>query len=117
MAETPETPDPRDLILKFLHEQFTHLSPSGDDNAALLTLRTSDGRYVGDVRFSEQDVQTLSMALESILNYRDCTEENSRPDVAMPPLPVDDEPLPTADAKDVKDLLAGIESLVNGEQQ
>lgn len=108
-----ETPDPRDLILKFLHDQSTHLSPSGDDNAALLTLRTSDGRYVGDVRLSDEDVQTLSMALESVIAYRDCTEENSRPDMAMPPLPVDDEPLPDVTDKNVNELFTEVEAFLS----
>lgn len=115
-----EHPNPRDLALQYLFTQLCRLSPAGDDTAASMTLRTGTHQFVGDVHLSDEDVAALTIAVESLADAKVCTEENSRPglyaDPAMPPLPIDDEPLLDVDDKDVEELLREVDEYVHGEQ-
>ncbi|MFF1358777.1 hypothetical protein [Streptomyces sp. NPDC058297] len=99
-----EQPNPRDLALQFLFQQFARISPPGDDTAGRITIRTSDGTFVGDIRLSDSDVEALGITIESLANCKECTEESTEP-----------KPLEVGTA-DINSLLTQAEAFANGEQ-
>lgn len=104
MAEHEHTPE--ELAALELYHQLVNLTPEIDrgDRALLVTLRLPDGRYVGDVWLSTQDVADLADASVGLAAVRECG-----------PVPVG-EPLLDVDAADVNDLIAEAEAFLNGGQ-
>ncbi|HEX5567109.1 MAG TPA: hypothetical protein VFY14_09340 [Streptomyces sp.] len=65
---------PAELAALELYHQLANLSPDNGDRALLITLRMPNGRYVGDVWLSTQDVQDLADAgvgLAAVREYQD----------------------------------------------
>lgn len=85
-----------------LYQALKHMGPD-TDRALMATLRLPNGQYIGDVWLSTQDVQALSDGAVSIADYRNCSEEATRP--------------PALDASDkaVANVLAGFEALLKSE--
>ncbi|MFE6474634.1 hypothetical protein [Streptomyces rochei] len=70
---------PEELAALELYHQLANIS--GDDNRALMvTLRLPNGRYVGDVWLSKQDVADLSDACVGLAAVRDYTDATQLPD-------------------------------------
>ncbi|GHC37597.1 MULTISPECIES: hypothetical protein [Streptomyces rochei group] len=63
-----------------LYHQLLNVSPDNGDRALLITLRLPNGRYVGDVWLSKQDVADLSDACVGLAAVRDYTDATQLPD-------------------------------------
>ncbi len=87
---------PEELAALELYHQLINLSPDNGDRALMLTLRLPNGRYVGDVWLSQQDVQDLADASVGLAAVRD-HQTTHTPDAG--------EPLLDVDANDVNDLI------------
>ncbi|QKW31500.1 hypothetical protein HUT11_35650 (plasmid) [Streptomyces seoulensis] len=93
---------PEELAALELYHQLANLSPDNGDRALMVTLRLPNGRYVGDIWLSTQDVQDLadaSVGLAAVRDYDDATR------------------LPDADTVDMTAALAALENLANGGDQ
>lgn len=103
MAAAPKREE--HYLLQFVAEQLVNLSPTVPDGqmGGKLTVRTPDGAHVRDIILSTADLEALSLALETLQAYRECTEEATRPDAAL---------LPEVDAQDVTNTIAGLEQLL-----
>ncbi|CAL9648085.1 hypothetical protein [Streptomyces sp. enrichment culture] len=53
-------PDERDLLVFALYHALVSMSPDDGDQAGMVTLRLSDGRYVGDVWLSTEDLKRIT---------------------------------------------------------
>jgi hypothetical protein len=53
-------PDERDLLVFALYHALVASSPDDGDRAGMVTLRLSDGRYVGDVWLSTPDLKRIT---------------------------------------------------------
>jgi hypothetical protein len=53
-------PGERDLLVFALYHALVATSPNDGDRAGMVTLRLSDGRYVGDVWLSEADLKRIT---------------------------------------------------------
>ncbi|MFE1451981.1 hypothetical protein [Streptomyces olivaceoviridis] len=90
---------PEELAALELYHQLANLSPDNGERALMVTLRLPNGRYVGDVWLSKQDVPDLSDAcigLAAVREHQDATQ------------------LPDADNVDMDAALAALENLANG---
>ena len=102
--------DSRALAAHELFQQLLALSPGGHETALRLTVRLGDGRYVGDLLLSENDVAALNDALISLNAYRADLEAETAPtgDTTAP------EVLPDIDSSDVTAMVNALENLANG---
>lgn len=99
-----ETPNPQEMAALELYHQLVNLSADHDrgDNALLITLRLPNGRYVGDVWLTRQDVDDLadaSVGLAAVRDYQDTAQ------------------LPDPDSVDMEQALTALENLANGGEQ
>lgn len=93
---------PEELDALELYHQLVNLSPPNGDRALLVTLRLPNGRYVGDIWLSRQDVHDLTDASVGLAAVRE----------------VKDAGLPEVDGAEVAEALAALENLANrGEQK
>lgn len=53
-------PDERDLLVFALYQALLATSPDDGDRAGMVTLRLSNGSYVGDVWLSEPDLRRIA---------------------------------------------------------
>lgn len=93
---------PDELAAQELFQQLLALSPGIDETALRLTIRLGDGRYVGDLLLSANDVAALNDSLISLNAYRADTNPTQRP----AQLPIDDQ--------DITDMVNALEDLANG---
>lgn len=98
-----ETPNQQEMAALELYHQLVNLSADHDrdDNALMVTLRLPNGRYVGDIWLSKQDVDDLadaSVGLAAVRDYQDAVQ------------------LPDVDSVDMEQALAALENLANGDQ-
>jgi hypothetical protein len=63
-----------------LYHQLTNISPDNGERALLITLRLPNGRYIGDVWLSKQDVQDLADASVGLAAVREHEEATRLPD-------------------------------------
>ncbi|MGW3383342.1 hypothetical protein ACWDCO_24540 [Streptomyces albogriseolus] len=92
---------PEELAALELYHQLINLSPDDGDRALMVTLRLPNGRYVGDVWLSKQDVTDLADASVGLAAVRDYEQVN---------------PLPNPDSSDVlAQALTQLENLANGD--
>lgn len=96
-----EQPSAQELAALELYHQLVNLSPDSGERALMATLRLPNGRYVGDVWLTIQDVQDLADASVGLAAVR----EHQDADTA--------EPLLDVDAKDVADLIRETESFLS----
>jgi hypothetical protein len=54
--------------------------PHAGDLAGRLTLRGPDGGFIGEIRLTLTDIETLTLAATAVGDAANCTEETSRPD-------------------------------------
>jgi len=93
---------PQEMAALELYHQLVNLSPDNGDRALMITLRLPNGRYVGDVWLSKQDVDDLadaSIGLAAVREHQDATQ----PD-----------PIPDLNNEDLTKALAALENLANG---
>lgn len=100
MAESNEQPTSQELAALELYHQLVNLSPDNGDRALMATLRLPNGRYIGDVWLSTQDVQDLADASVGLAAVRDFQAA---------------EQLPDADDQAVEQALTQLENLANGD--
>ncbi len=91
---------PEELSALELYHQLLNF-PDNGDRALMVTLRLPNGRYVGDVWLSKQDIDDLSDACVGLSAVRDHELAH---------------PLPDADNVDMEQALAALEKHANGEQ-
>lgn len=91
---------PQELAALELYHQLVNLSPDNGDRALMLTLRLPNGRYVGDVWLSQQDVNDLADASVGLAAVRDHEQHN---------------PLPDPASTDIQQALTQLENLANGD--
>lgn len=91
---------PEELAALELYHQLLNLGPDNGDRTVMVTLRLPNGRYVGDVWLSKQDVDDLADATVGLAAVRDYEHAN---------------PLPDADSTDVEQALTQLENLANGD--
>jgi hypothetical protein len=91
---------PEELAALELYHQLVNLGPDNGDRALMLTLRLPNGRYVGDVWLSTQEVQDLADASVGLAALRDHEAASSLSD---------------ADDVDMAASLTALEDLANGE--
>jgi hypothetical protein len=91
---------PQELAALELYHQLVNLSPDNGDRALMVTLRLPNGRYVGDVWLSAQDVNDLADASVGLAAVRDHEQHNPLPDAASP---------------DIQQALTQLENLANGD--
>lgn len=77
---TNPTPDPHPAELTALYFALTGIGPDTGDLAGRLTLRGPDGGFIGEIRLTLTDIETLTHAATAIGDAVNCTEEGSRPD-------------------------------------
>lgn len=99
-----DQPNPQEMAALELYHQLVNLSADHDrgDNALLVTLRLPNGRYVGDIWLSKQDVDDLadaSVGLAAVRDYQDTA------------------PLPDPERVDMEQALAALEKHANGGEQ
>lgn len=99
--ERPEH-TPQELSALELYHQLVNLSPDDGDRALLVTLRLPNGRYVGDVWLSRQDVDDLADASVGLAAVRDLGGLEQ------------DIPLPDVDGVDLEQALTALENIANG---
>ncbi|MFF7476651.1 hypothetical protein [Streptomyces sp. NPDC008092] len=90
---------PEELAALELYHQLANLSDETADRALLLTLRMPNGRYVGDVWLSRQDVEGLT---DSSLGLAMVKADHGQ----------QAEPLLDVDANDIADVIAEAESFL-----
>ncbi|MFD8839826.1 hypothetical protein [Streptomyces griseofuscus] len=95
---------PEELAASALHQQLINLGPD-TDRALMLTLRLPNGRYVGDVWLSLEDVRALTDAGMGLAMVRETTD-------AAAPLQLDEDEVT---GQDVTNVIAGFEKLLGGE--
>lgn len=110
MADFDEQqPSSEDMAALELYHQLLNLSPDDGDRTLMVTLRTSTGRYVGDVWLSQPDTESLAdMLLHLNIRRADATE-------GLIPA----EPLPELDGDDagqVDAMVTALENIANGGQ-
>lgn len=71
---------PEELAALELYHQLLNLGPDNGDRTVLVTLRLPDGRYVGDVWLSKQDVNDLADATVGLAAVRDYEMAQPLPD-------------------------------------
>lgn len=59
-------PDERDLLVFALYYALVSTSPDDGNRAGMVTLRLSDGRYVGDVWLSTEDLKRITGQLSGV---------------------------------------------------
>jgi hypothetical protein len=91
---------PEELSALELYHQLINLSPDDGQRALLVTLRLPNGRYVGDVWLSKQDIDDLADASVGLAAVRDYELVN---------------PLSDAEKVDMEQALSVLENLANGE--
>ncbi|MFF8544803.1 hypothetical protein ACF060_31455 [Streptomyces werraensis] len=91
---------PEELAALELYHQLVNLSPDDGDRALMITLRLPNGRYVGDVWLSKQDVTDLADASVGLAAVRDYEQAN---------------PLPNPDSDVLAQALTQLENLANGD--
>jgi hypothetical protein len=91
---------PEELAAMELYHQLLNIGPDNGDRTVMVTLRLPNGRYVGDVWLSKQDVEALTDAAMGQAVMRDHME-------ATQP-----EPLLDVDAADINDLVAETEAFL-----
>lgn len=91
---------PQELAALELYHQLANLSPDNGDRALMVTLRLPNGRYVGDVWLSKQDVEQLAEAAVGLACVRDYTEAAGLPD---------------PDSVDMAAEITALEDLANGD--
>lgn len=100
--ERPEN-TPGELAALELYHQLVNLSPDNGDRALMVTLRLPNGRYVGDVWLSAQDVEDLAdagMGLAAVREHQEAVSVG--------------EPLLDVDANDIADMINEAEAFLNG---
>ncbi|MET8571879.1 hypothetical protein [Streptomyces sp. NPDC004783] len=90
---------PEELAALELYHQLANLSADNGDRSLMVTLRLPNGRYVGDVWLSKQDINDLSDACVGLAAVREYEEAGRLPD---------------PDNMDMEQALAAIENLANG---
>lgn len=88
MDNPEQHPSSQEMAALELYHQLVNLSPDHGDNALMLTLRLPNGRYVGDIWLSTQDVQWLADGAMAICVQRGLEDEAEQ---AAGPLPVDED--------------------------
>ena len=91
---------PEELAALELYHQLINLSPADGDRALMVTLRLPNGRYVGDVWLSKQDVTALADASVGLAAVRDYEQAN---------------PLPNPDTDGMEQALTQLENLATGD--
>lgn len=81
--------DERDLLVFALYHALVSTSPDDGDRAGMVTLRLADGRYVGDVWLSTEDLKQITGRLNG-----------------------DEADLPTVDDVDIAAVVRGAERLL-----
>ena len=92
---------PEELAALELYHQLLNLGPDNGDRTVMVTLRLPNGRYVGDVWLSKQDVNDLADATVGLAAVRDYELVH---------------PLPDADTVDKDQALTALEKHANGEE-
>lgn len=95
-----QQPSSQELAALELYHQLVNLSPDNGDRDVMVTLRLPNGRYVGDVWLTIQDVQDIADASVGLAAVREHQEATTS------------EPLLGVDAKDVADLIRETESFL-----
>jgi len=95
---------PEELAALELYHQLLNLGPDNGDRTVMVTLRLPNGRYVGDVWLSKQDVDDLADATVGLAAVRDHED-------ALTTLPD-----PDADRGALEQAFTALENLANGEQ-
>jgi hypothetical protein len=109
--ETPDTPPSKqEMAALELYHQLVNLSPDNGDHALMLTLRLPNGRYIGDVWLSRQDVEHLADGAMAIADHRNHFAEQ-----AAGPLPLAEDDLTDTDIGDVFSGFAGLLGSEDGE--
>jgi hypothetical protein len=91
---------PEELAAMELYHQLLNIGPDNGDRAVMVTLRLPNGRYIGDVWLSKQDVENLTDASVGLAAVREHQDANTT------------EPLLDIDAADINDLLAEAEAFL-----
>lgn len=111
--ETPDTPPSKqEMAALELYHQLVNLSPDNGDHALMLTLRLPNGRYIGDVWLSGQDVEQLIDGTLTVAQHRLAYGD---PEEAAGPLPLAEDDLTDADIGDVFSGFAGLLGSEDGE--
>lgn len=111
MAEPNEQqPNSQEMAALELYHQLVNLSADDGDRAVMVSLRLPNGRYVGDVWLSRQDVQHLADGAMFIADRRNHFSEQ-----AAGPLPLAEDDLTDADIGDVFSGFAGLLGSEDGE--
>lgn len=95
---------PEEMAALELYHQLISMGPD-NGRALMVTLRMPNGRYVGDVRLSLEDVKRLADACMGLALVRETAE-------ATGPLPLDEAEVTD---KTVTDVITGFEKLLGGE--
>lgn len=98
-----QQPNSQEMAALELYHQLVNLSPDNGDRALMVTLRLPNGRYVGDVWLSKQDVDDLADASVGLAAVRDYTQATT-PDA-----------LRELGADEMDAALTALEDLANGD--
>ncbi|MGW2739099.1 hypothetical protein ACWC4D_33480 [Streptomyces sp. NPDC001288] len=90
---------PEELAALELYHQLANLSDDNADRALMITLRMPNGRYVGDVWISKQDIEALTDSSLGLAMMRADRGDHT-------------EPLLDIDQQDVDDLLSEAEAFL-----
>lgn len=105
--ETPDVPpSAQEMAALELYHQLVNLSDDGD-RALMVTLRLPNGRYIGDVWLSQQDVEHLADGAMALADHRNHFAEQ-----AAAPLPLDEDDITDAA---MEDLAADFEEFLKSE--
>jgi hypothetical protein len=109
MADYDDTPQPtsKELAALELYHQLLNLSPDNGDRSVMVTLRMPNGRHIGDVWLSTQDVQTAADKLNEA-----AVQQADLDDPPAAPLPE----LPEADAAEIAEMIGRLQDFANGSQ-
>ncbi|MDX2997977.1 hypothetical protein [Streptomyces scabiei] len=83
MISDEQQPNDQEMAALELYHQMVNLSADNGDRALMVTLRLPNGRYIGDVWLSTQDVQDLSDAsvgLAAVREHTEATQTDNLPD-------------------------------------
>jgi hypothetical protein len=103
--ENEQQPTPQDLAALELYHQLCNLSPDDGDRVLMVTLRMPNGRYIGDVWLSQQDVETAVDKLIAVNIERADIEAGLAPAA----------PLPEVDPDEVAAMIASLQDLADGD--
>ncbi|MFG2276696.1 hypothetical protein ACGFNY_43930 [Streptomyces chartreusis] len=102
--ETPDVPpSSQEMAALELYHQLVNLSPDDGERDLMLTLRLPNGRYVGDVWLSKEDVEQLIDGTLTISQHR---VAYGAPEKPADPLPIDEDdtdPWPRLSQDDITD--------------